>query len=112
MKYRLNDVPAGCSVQTDGLSMFCAIATKSVNEIVSHFQRDPQSASDLVTHSCDKRFTPSNYLEEVSGGYRVGWYGKCRQHEQSFSDLAEAAADYLLFSFGRGRLGRPSEHGR
>lgn len=107
MTFHLEDVPTGCSVQADGLSVFCAIAAKSVNEIVSHFRRDAQSASDLLRHSCDKRFTPSTYLEEVSGGYKVGWYDKCRQHEQTFSDPAEAAADYLLFSFGRGRLGRP-----
>jgi hypothetical protein len=107
MKYRLEHVPGGCSVQVDGLSKFRAIAVKSVDEIVSYFRRNSTSGSDLVTHSCDKRFTPSTYLEEVKGGYEVGWYDKSRRHDRQFSDLAEAAADYLLFSFGRGRLGLP-----
>lgn len=107
MKYRLEHVPGGCSVQVDGLSTFHAIAVKSVNEIVSHFRRNSASARNLVAHSCDKRFTPSTYLEEVNGGYEVGWYDKSRSHYRQYSDLAEAAADYLLFSFGRGRLGFP-----
>jgi hypothetical protein len=105
MKYRLKHVPDGCSVQIDGLNAFEPIVVKSVSEIVSHFCRDIASAHSLVSHSCDKRFTPSTYLEEISGGYEVGWYDRFRCHRQQYSDLAEAATDYLLFSFGRGRLG-------
>jgi len=105
MKCRLTHVPEGCSVQIDGLNTFQPIVVKSVNEIVSHFRRDITSAHNLVTHSCDKRFTPSTCLEEVSGSFEVGWYDKSRCHGRQFSDLAEAATDYLLFSFGRGRLG-------
>ena len=111
MKYQLEEAPSGCSRQIDGLRDFDALAKESVHQIVSHFRLDIDSANDLLSQSCDKRFTPSTYLEEVSGRYKVGWYDESREHERSFSDLAEAAADYLLFSFGRGRLGRRSHQG-
>jgi hypothetical protein len=54
--------------------------------------------------SYDKRYTPSSFVEEVGERFRVGWYRDAREAVQVFDTLAEAVTDYLLLSFGKGRL--------
>src|SRR5216117_335395 len=44
------------------------------------------------------------FIEETETGYRVGWYDHGHKYLQHFTDFSRAAADYLLFSFSRGRL--------
>lgn len=59
----------------------------------------------LISESYDKRFTPSSFIMENSGGFRVGWFTRNAKYEcvREFTDLADAATDYLLFSLGKGR---------
>lgn len=99
-----SSMPAGCSPQTGGLEDFASVAKRPPAVIVAFFRSDPDAAHRVLTQSYDKRFTPSTFLEEAEGGFRVGWFDGGRQHVQQFTELAEAATDYLLFSFGRGRL--------
>jgi len=80
------------------------LAQSTPAEIVTFFRSDPSAASRVLDQSYDKRYTPSTFVEEVEGGYRAGWFDGARKHIRKFSGLSEAAADYLLFSYGRGRL--------
>ena len=73
-------------------------------EIVAFFSSNPAAANRVLGQSYDKRYTPSTFVAEAEGGYRVGWFDGKRKHMRHFAGLPEAAADYLLFSFGRGRL--------
>ena len=97
----------GFRPHTSGLESFSELANQTPDEIVAFLRASPDRFSELLNHSYDKRFTPSTFLEEVSGGYRVGWFHRERKRVRSFSRPEDAGADYLLFSFGRGRLAVP-----
>jgi len=66
-------------------------------------------AGALLFESYDKRFTPSSFIAEGGDGFKVGWFTRAAQYEcvQEFSDLADAATDYLLFSLGKSRYTPP-----
>ena len=70
-----------------------------------YFRNNPQTAKALLDESYDKRYSPSTFLTEAGDGFAVGWFARRagRQCVRQFSDLAEAATDYLLFSLGKGR---------
>ena len=105
----LDDVPAGRAPQTGGLGEFQSVATLSPAHLVAYFRANPQVADRLpATVSYHKRFSPSTFIEETDSGYRVGWFDHERRQLRNFTEFSEAAADYLLFSFGRGRLRRSS----
>lgn len=97
-------MPTGCNAQTARLEQFASVSELQPHAIVAFFRSDPAAAIRILTHSYDKRYTPSTFLEETDGGFCVGWFDGTRQHVQHFSELPEAATDYLLFSFGKGRL--------
>jgi hypothetical protein len=101
---KLDDIPAGCEPATIGLEEFQLQMTLSPADLVDYFRANPHSATRLLQQSYDQRYTPSTFIEETDSGYRVGWFDRERMHVRHFGDIAEAAADYLLFSFGRGRL--------
>jgi hypothetical protein len=104
MVYALGEFPTNCQAQPETLNEFRALAGRPPTEIVAYFRSNRDAAQRLLQQSCDKRYTPSTFLEEAESGYRVGWFERDRRHVQHFADLSEAAADYLLFSFGTGRL--------
>ncbi len=108
MVFTLDDLPAGCEPQTSDLADLGALATLAPCDLVAHFEMNPQTAERVLLQSYDKRYSPSTFIEETETGYQVGWFDHERKHLQHFTELAEAAADYLLFSFGRGRLRRPT----
>jgi hypothetical protein len=87
-----------------GLEDFQSQTTLPPDELVTYFRANPQAANRLLQQSHDKRYTPSAFMEETDSGYSVGWFHRDRTHVRHFMELSEAAADYLLFSFGRGRL--------
>ena len=68
-----------------------------------------QEAKDLLHESYVKRYTPSSFITERSGSYQVGWFSKRAEYMfvRQFSNLADAATDYLLFSLGKGRWDPP-----
>jgi len=73
--------------------------------IAKYFQEHPELAGALLDESYAKRFTPSLFIQEQGTGFRVGWFTKDWGYQctQEFCTLADAAADYLLFSPGRRR---------
>ena len=87
-----------------GLKEFEAIVHFAPSDIVAHFRAHPDAASRVIQQSYDKRYSPSTFIEEADGGYRVGWFDGRRMHMRCFKDFSEAVADYILFSFGKGRL--------
>ena len=74
-------------------------------DIATYFRDHPREAKDLLNESYDKRFTPSSFIAEEGGGFRVGWFFPRFEYKcvRKFSNLADAATDYLLFSLGKGR---------
>ena len=78
-------------------------------DIVKQFRGRPELATTLLHESYDKRFTPSSFIEEQGAGFRVGWVTSDAREEcvREFSELADAATDYLLFSLGKGRWSPP-----
>jgi hypothetical protein len=99
------EFPDDFAPQKTKISSAIAISDLPALEIASYFRDNPSSANALLLESCDKRYSPSTYIEETPNGYTVGWYSTKtrRSFERYFSDLADAATDYLLFSMGRGR---------
>jgi hypothetical protein len=102
--------PNGFKLQRIGISAAMAISELPASEIAKYFHDHPEIAEALLGESCDKRFTPSSFIEERGNGFRVGWFTRNAKYEsvQEFSTLADAATDYLLFSLGKGRW-RPGE---
>ena len=104
MNYQLAPISPGCKPQKTDLTEFAELAESEPAEIVAFFTSDLAAANRVLGQSYDKRYSPSTFVEEAEGGYRVGWFEGGRKHMRRFAGLPEAAADYLLFSFGRGRL--------
>jgi hypothetical protein len=93
-------------VQRIGVTSAKALSDLPPSEIAKYFREHPETARALLMESCNKRFTPSSFIaEEGSGLFRVGWYSTGTGYEcvKDFSDLADAATDYLLFSLGKSR---------
>jgi hypothetical protein len=76
-------------------------------EIAEYFRENPSAATQLLTESYDKRYSPSTFIAEEGDGYRVGWYSNGYKCEKRFTNLADAATDYVLFSLGRERWSPP-----
>lgn len=104
MVFTLDELPAGCEPQTNGLVDLQPLAALAPADLVAHLSANPQVANRVLQQSYDKRYTPSTFIEEKDGGYQVGWYDQGKKHLHRFTELSHVAADYLLFSFGRGRL--------
>jgi hypothetical protein len=81
------------------------LADRPPEDIAVYFRDRPETAKDLLHESYDKRCTPSTFIEEEGDGFRVGWFSSKlgRKCVKDFSNLADAATDYLLFSLGKGR---------
>jgi hypothetical protein len=102
--------PQGFKVQCIGVEPAKSIGGLAPADIAKYFRDNPLTAERLLAESYDKRFTPSTFIEEVNGGFRVGWYSARRECLREFSNLADAATDYLLFSLGKGRWTPPVTH--
>jgi hypothetical protein len=79
----------------------------TVVELVKYLETRPEVCKMLLNDSYDKRYTPSTFIEEKQGKYRVGWVpgGQNPINQiRVFSSFAEATADYVLFSWGFPRL--------
>jgi hypothetical protein len=76
----------------------------SADDLLQYLERQPNVCQRLLMDSYDKRYSPSTFIEEWEGKYRVGWYEDARREVQVFEKFAEAATDYVLFSLGLPRL--------
>jgi hypothetical protein len=101
--------PKGFRVQRIGIAAAKDLATLPPAEIRQRFREWPWIAKDLLNESYDKRSTPSTFITEDGAGFRVGWFSAKLEYEcvRNFSNLADAATDYLLFSTGKGRWAPP-----
>jgi hypothetical protein len=98
--------PKRFRVQSIGVKAAKAVSHLPAAEIARYFREHPETAKALLVESSDKRFTPSSFIaDEGSGIFRVGWYSRDKGYEcvRDFSNLADAATDYLLFSLGKSR---------
>lgn len=101
--------PKGFRAQRIGVAAAKAISTLPPSDIARYLREHPETARALLIESYDKRFTPSSFISEDREGFRVGWFTREAKYEcvREFSDLADAATDYLLFSLGKGRWAPP-----
>ena len=97
-------LPPGFSPQTSGLAHYAPLVERPAAEVIAHFVSHPQEADAALGQSYDKRSSPSTFVEEMGEKFRVGWFDGERRAVQVFDTLAEAVTDYLLLSFGKGRL--------
>jgi hypothetical protein len=102
--------PRGFKVQRIGIEPANFISDLLPSDVARYFRDNPLTAERLLAESYDKRFRPSTFIEEHGDGFRVGWYSTQRECVRDFSNLADAAADYLLFSLGKGRWTPPGAH--
>jgi hypothetical protein len=104
-----HDFPEGFEVQYIGVAAARDVIDLPPGEIATYFREHPNIAHDLLHESCDKRYTPSTYITEEGSGFTVGWLSSRIENKaiRRFSNLADAATDYLLFSLGKGRWKPP-----
>jgi hypothetical protein len=103
--------PQEFRVQRIGVAAAKAISELPAPDIAHYLREHPETARALLSESYDKRFTPSSFIAEEADGFRVGWFTRGAKYEcvKEFSDLADAASDYLLFSLGKSRWTPPSD---
>ena len=104
---RRQDFPLDFTVQKIRNASANNISHLSAQEIATYFRENLSVAEQLLTESYDKRYSPSTFIAEEGEGYRVGWYSKGYKCERRFTNLADAATDYVLFSHGRERWSPP-----
>jgi hypothetical protein len=97
--------PSDFSIQRIRVEAALAVAELPPAEIATYFRHHPEIAERLLFESYDKRCTPSTFITEESYGFSVGWSSSRSSYvyTKQFSNLADAATDYLLFSLGKGR---------
>jgi hypothetical protein len=81
------------------------------NELIEFLRVHPEICESLLQDSYDKRYSPSEFIEEWEDDqYRVGYFDQMGSPHSSqihvFRSFAEATADYVLFSWGFSRLTR------
>jgi hypothetical protein len=113
-KKAVGEFPKGFRRQRIGACVAEYVHDLSAAEVAVYFHTHPQNARALLQESYDKRYTPSTFLTEDGDGFSVGWFSRRFKREcvRHFSTLADAAADYLLLSLGRGRWSPPDIENR
>jgi hypothetical protein len=106
-----NEFTEGFRVQRIGISDAVAVAGLPPDRIADYFRKNPDMAEKLISESYDKRYSPSTFIAEQGEGYLVGWLSPRHGYlcQRQFSNRADAATDYLLFSLGRGRWAEPPD---
>ncbi|MGA3347361.1 MAG: hypothetical protein ABSC76_21145 [Terracidiphilus sp.] len=97
------EFPADFTVQKIKNASVKSICHLDGREIAEYFRANPSVASQLLTESYDKRHSPSTFMADDGNGYSVGWYSNGYKCQKQFTDLADAATDYVLFSLRRER---------
>lgn len=101
--------PEDFSIQKITSQAIQALSELTVPEIAEYFRNHSDIAKALLTESYDKCFSSSTFPAEEGDEYSVGWFSPVAgyQCERQFSNLADAATDYVLFSLGKGRWTAP-----
>jgi hypothetical protein len=97
------EFPDGFRIQRIEVAAAMDVSELPPATIAKYFREHPDVAKDLLTESYDKRYSPSTFMKEEGNGFSVGWYSHGYMGVRQFSNLADAATDYLLFSLGKGR---------
>jgi hypothetical protein len=92
---RLNEVP--------GQKYFRRLFTFSKARLLHHIESKPGLAESLLLKSYNNRGSPSAYMEEVQGGYSVGWFDNARSLTRFHRRIEDAAADFVALSWGLSR---------
>ncbi len=103
-----DEFPQEFTIQRVQLAAAKGLAGLQPASIAAYFRDHPEQAKALLYESYDKRCTPSSFIEVEGNGYQVGWFSVRRLCVRRFSNLADAATDYLLFSLGKGRWKPPT----
>jgi hypothetical protein len=99
-----DDLPAGFVRATSGLEHLAGLVELPEAELIAALRQNGPLCEQVLVQSYDKRYQPSTFLEEAGRAFRVGWYDDGYKAVRVFSERELAVADYLLFSFGKGRL--------
>jgi hypothetical protein len=102
--------PEGFTVQRIGVSGAKDLADLPPGDIANYFRQHPEVARDLLNECADKRYTPSTFILD---DFTVGWLSRSPLESKCvrrFTNLADAATDYLLFSLGKSRWNPPSSN--
>ena len=99
-------MPRSFRPSTTGLGFVAGLIELPIRELVATLGRDRALCERVLVQSYDKRYSPSTFVEETGEGFRVGWYHEGYRAVRVHQRLELAIADYLLFSFGKGRLPR------
>jgi hypothetical protein len=95
--------PEDFRVQRIGVAAAKSLANLPPPDIARYFRGHPDVANDLVMECFDKRYTPSTFITD---DFTVGWISRSPLESKCvrrFTNMADAATDYLLFSLGQGR---------
>jgi hypothetical protein len=100
-----NGFPRGFKVQRIGIPSATAIADRPPLDVARYLRDNPETAKLLLMESYDKRYSPSSFIKEEGNRFTVGWLSRPPSYEcvRHFTNLTDAATDYLLFSLGKGR---------
>ncbi len=74
-------------------------------DLLEYLGLHPEKCQALLQHSREKQGASAAFIEEVAGSqYRVGLAGAVDSQIQAFATLGEAAADYVLLTWGLPRI--------
>ncbi len=77
-------------------------------DLVEYLGLHPEKCQPLLQHSQESQGASAAFFEAVEGNqYRVGLVGAGDSQIQSFATLGQAAADYVLLTWGLPRLPVP-----
>jgi hypothetical protein len=92
---RLNEVPDREFVKN--------IFKFSRTDLFEYIRANPGLADALHGRSLDQRGTPSAFMEDAPGGYKVGWFDGSEKELRFHERIEEAAADFVLGFWGMPR---------
>ena len=74
-------------------------------ELIAYLSADRERCERVLGYSCDQRWSPAPFLNEIGESYEVGLFdGHEKREIQYFDKFEEAAADFVLFQWGLPRL--------
>jgi len=106
ISYQVSAAASNCIPQISGLEKFTDLSELPASRLVDHFNRKPDEAYTVLHQSENKRYSPSTFFSRDLERLSVGWFSDKFEHVLEYDRMDEAAADYILFSFCKGRLGK------
>jgi len=97
--------PKGFHVERTLLMKAKGLVDLPIEATVEYLRGNTKDATGLLNESYDKRYSPAAFIREQGDGFEVGWFTRHGEYEcvREFSNVTDAATDYVLFSLGKGR---------